>query len=85
MRLDRGLAAFYALALDSGARKGELCGLTWAHLDLDAGKMRIVQQLLKPGAESGVRTDEDGAAAYGALAAETVVAAARRTGSTSAS
>ena len=37
------------LALDSGARKGELCGLTWANLDLDAGKMRIVQQLLKPG------------------------------------
>ena len=43
-------AAFYTLALDSGARKGELCGLTWANLDLDAGKMSIVQQLLKPGA-----------------------------------
>jgi integrase len=42
-------AAFYALGLDSGARKGELCGLTWANLDLDAGKMRIVEQLLKPG------------------------------------
>jgi integrase len=44
-------AAFYALALDSGARKGELCGLTWTNLDLDAGKMRIVQQLLTPGPE----------------------------------
>lgn len=42
-------AAFYTLALDSGARKGELCGLTWANLDLDAGKMHIVQQLLEPG------------------------------------
>ena len=31
-------AAFYTLALDSGARKGELCGLTWANLDLDAGQ-----------------------------------------------
>src|SRR5262245_14030795 len=43
--------AFYALALDSGARKGELCGVTWPNLDLDAGKLHIVQQLLVPGPE----------------------------------
>jgi len=43
-------AAFYALALDSGARKGELCGLRWTDLDLDAGKLTISGQLLKPGA-----------------------------------
>lgn len=43
-------AAFYALALDSGARKGELCGLRWSDVDLDAGTIRLVQQLLKPGA-----------------------------------
>jgi integrase len=42
-------AAFYALALDSGARKGELCGVRWTDIDLDAEKMRIVQQLLTPG------------------------------------
>jgi integrase len=47
----RQAAAFYALALDTGARKGELCGLLWDHLDLDGGKMRIVQQLLKAGSE----------------------------------
>jgi integrase len=41
-------AAIYALALDSGARKAELCGLTWDHLDLDAAQMHIVQQLLRP-------------------------------------
>jgi integrase len=41
-------AAFYGLALDSGARKGELCGLAWADLDLDSGKMHIVRQLLSP-------------------------------------
>src|SRR5262245_54703368 len=41
-------AAFYALALDSGARKGELCGLLWSNVNLDTGKMRIVQQLLSP-------------------------------------
>ena len=44
-------AAFYALALNGGARKGELCGLRWTDLDLDAAKMRIVRQLLTPGPE----------------------------------
>ncbi len=44
-------AAFYALALDSGMRKGELCGLRWSDLDLDGAKARVVQQLLQPGAE----------------------------------
>ncbi len=42
-------AAFYALAFDSGARKNELCGLAWADLDLEAGKMHVVRQLLKGG------------------------------------
>jgi integrase len=42
-------AAFYTLALDSGARKGELCGLKWTDIDLDAGTMAIVRQLIKPG------------------------------------
>lgn len=41
----------YATALDSGARKNELCGLLWTKLDLDAGTMRIDQQLTKPGPE----------------------------------
>jgi integrase len=42
-------AAFYTLALDSGARKGELCGLRWTDIDLDAGTVAIVRQLIKPG------------------------------------
>jgi integrase len=42
-------AAFYTLALDTGARKGELCGLKWTDLDLDAGMVAIVRQLIKPG------------------------------------
>lgn len=42
-------AAFYSLALDSGARKSELGGLRWSDVDLEAGKIRIVQQLTKPG------------------------------------
>jgi integrase len=42
-------AAFAGLALDSGARKGELCGLRWSDVDLDAGTVTFVRQLLKPG------------------------------------
>jgi integrase len=39
-------AAFYTLALDSGMRKGELCGLRWEDVELEAGKVRVVHQLL---------------------------------------
>jgi integrase len=42
-------AALYGLALDSGARKGELCGLRWSDVDLETGKITVVQQLLTPG------------------------------------
>jgi integrase len=42
-------AAFYSLALDSGARKGELCGLRWKDVDLDARTITIERQLLTPG------------------------------------
>lgn len=42
-------AAFYALALDTGARKGELCGIRWT--SLTGNKVRIVEQLVKPGAD----------------------------------
>jgi integrase len=44
-------AAFYALAIDCGARKGELCGLQWRDLDLERGTVSIVRQLTKTGAE----------------------------------
>jgi integrase len=39
-------AAFYAVALDTGVRLGELCGLKWADFDLDARKVSIVRQLV---------------------------------------
>lgn len=42
-------AALFALALDSGARKNELCGLQWADVDLDAETVTFVRQLVKPG------------------------------------
>ena len=42
-------ASFYALALDSGARKAELCGLAWSEVDLRAGTVTISRQLVKRG------------------------------------
>ena len=42
-------AAFFALALDSGMRKGELCGLQWGDVDIERRQITIQRQLLKPG------------------------------------
>jgi integrase len=42
-------AALYAFALDTGARKSELCGLQWTDLDLDQGTASFVRQLTKTG------------------------------------
>jgi integrase len=39
-------AAFYGLALHTGMRKGELCGLMWADVDLDTRKVRVVRSLM---------------------------------------
>jgi integrase len=44
------MAAFYHLALDTGARRAELCGLLWQDADLKKGQISIVRQLIKPGA-----------------------------------
>jgi integrase len=52
-------AAFYALALDSGARKGELCGVQWGDLDFEKGTVTFVRQL--------ITTNEDGAPVYGPI------------------
>jgi integrase len=45
------MAAFVFLAFDSGARKSELYGLTWADLDFEAGTISITRQLDKAGVE----------------------------------
>ncbi len=43
--------AFYALALDTGMRKGELCGLRWPSVDLETATVSVVEQLIKPGSK----------------------------------
>ena len=41
-------AAFYSLALDTGMRKAELCGLNWNDLGAH-GRLTVHRQLVKPG------------------------------------
>jgi integrase len=47
---DPQAAAFFSLALDSGARKGELCALRWSDLDFESGILRIERTLVRGGA-----------------------------------
>jgi integrase len=65
-------AAFYTLTLDSGARKGELCGLKWTDVDLDAGTVAIVRQLIKPGPQPVFGPLKNGERRTISVAAETV-------------
>src|SRR5262249_52540567 len=39
------LSALYVLALDTGMRQGELFGLHWPEVDLDAGALRVIRSL----------------------------------------
>jgi len=43
---DDRLAGMWALALTRGLRRGELCGLRWSALDLDAGTLQVVHTLV---------------------------------------
>src|SRR5919108_5766234 len=65
-------AAFYTLALGSGARKGELCGLKWTDIDLDAGAVAFVRQLIKPGPEPVFGPLKNGESRTITIASETV-------------
>lgn len=65
-------AALYALALDTGMRKGELCGLQWSDIDVAAGKVRVVRQLLKPGPKLVYGPTKTGRVRTISIAAETV-------------
>ncbi len=43
---DDRLAAMWALALTRGLRRGELCGLRWSAVDLEAGTLQVVHTLV---------------------------------------
>lgn len=45
------LYALYVLALLLGLRRGELLGLRWCDVDLDSGKLEVVQALQRVGGE----------------------------------
>lgn len=40
-------AAFYALALETGMRKGEMCGVKWEDVEWTAGTLSITRQVVK--------------------------------------
>ncbi|MGH9370240.1 MAG: tyrosine-type recombinase/integrase [Vicinamibacterales bacterium] len=65
-------AALYAVALDSGARKNELCGLHWSDLDVDHGTVTIVRQLIKLGRKPEFGPVKNGVPRTVDLATETI-------------
>ena len=52
------LHALYAVALSSGARRGELLALRWSDVDLESGTIRIARTLLN-GVRPGSRTSNE--------------------------
>lgn len=66
------LAALCALAVDSGARKGELLGLLWADVNFEAGTVTIDRTLLRSGREPEFGPTKTGNARTVDLNAETV-------------
>jgi integrase len=65
-------AAFYSLAVETGMRKSELCGLRWTDIDLDAGVVAVVRQLTKPGPEPTFGPPKNGRARDITITPETV-------------
>jgi integrase len=65
-------AAFYSLALDTGARKGELAAVRWADLDLASGRLTIQRTLLKGGVAPVFGTTKTKVVRCVELAAETI-------------
>jgi integrase len=47
------LAAVWRVAFSLGCRPGELCGLRWSSIDLEAGTVRIVRQVQTERAPGG--------------------------------
>lgn len=65
-------AAFYALALETGMRKNELCGLAWKHVNADAGEVTVERQLTGGGCEPAYGPPKNGRARTIAITPATV-------------
>src|SRR5205085_941475 len=65
-------AGLYALALETGMRKGELCGLAWTHVDLDGAQITVERQLTKPGPEPTYGPPKNGRLRIITITADTV-------------
>jgi integrase len=65
-------AAFYTLALDTGARRGELAAIQWSDVDLSAGTVTIRRTLLKGGREAVFGPTKTGTIRRLELSAESV-------------
>jgi integrase len=65
-------AAFYTLALDCGARKGELGGLRWSDVNLDAATITVAQQLTSRTGEPTFAPTKTSMTRTVSIAAETV-------------
>jgi integrase len=59
------LAALYWLALALGLRRGELLGLRWQDLDLDAATLRVARSLQRTGGAIVLKESHAVAAATG--------------------
>ena len=53
------LGALYVLALFLGLRRGELPSLRWEDINLEAGKLEVVQTLQRVGGTTAARAAED--------------------------
>jgi integrase len=54
-------AAFYTVAIETGMRKAELCGLKWSDVDFDGGRLRVIRQLVAPGPKPEFGPTKNGA------------------------
>ncbi|KQR15593.1 tyrosine-type recombinase/integrase [Deinococcus sp. Leaf326] len=46
----------FEFMLHTGLRRGEACGLKWAHVDIEAGTIRIIENLVTVGGKSQIST-----------------------------
>ncbi|RLT43050.1 MAG: site-specific integrase [Chloroflexi bacterium] len=71
------LEAFFMLALQSGARRGEMLGLRWSDLDLDKGEMHIERSLLRIAGKHQFRPTKTSGSVRKVLIADEVCTALR--------